>query len=398
MLVSPQVIIIGAGILGLASAYHILQGHPGLDMIVIERLPTPGRGNTARSAAAYRDMFSSPVNRRLSQGSIAFYERLQNQSIPIDLKNIGYLWLMTATQMADCRLNLANMAMAGVKFKILDRPELLARLPNFAAGDITQGILGLNCGILNPNLLTSFYEQEARRLGARFAYSLEVTGFTRDRQGQINGIVADRQQIKAPTSIVATGAWMGLTMALVGLEAPVTPRKRQLFSVSAREGPLSRLFHARGFNDHDLLPFTILPGGAYVRPAITSFLLGYANPDQPPDIANKPSADPDFYESRIRPQLVPYFPAFQGLRPEYAWAGHYADHVPDSTPFVERLGGVIVVGGTSGSGIMKADSLGRIVAGLYAGQDKVELDDGQFLKVSDLGLKNRSVPPEEFVI
>ncbi len=95
---------------------------------------------------------------------------------------------------------------------------------------------------------------------------------------------------------------------------------------------------------------------------------------------------------------MPYFPAFQGLRPEHAWAGHYADHLPDSTPFVERLEGAIVVGGTSGSGIMKADSLGRIVAGFYAGQDKVELGDGQYVKVTDLGLKNRSVPPEEFVI
>ncbi len=57
---NPQVIILGAGILGLASAYHLLQHHPGLDLLVIERLSTPGRGNTARSAAAYRDMFSSP--------------------------------------------------------------------------------------------------------------------------------------------------------------------------------------------------------------------------------------------------------------------------------------------------------------------------------------------------
>ena len=60
---NPEVIIIGAGILGLASAYHILKRSRQLDLLVLDRLKGPGRGNTARSAAAYRVMFSSPLNR-----------------------------------------------------------------------------------------------------------------------------------------------------------------------------------------------------------------------------------------------------------------------------------------------------------------------------------------------
>lgn len=106
----------------------------------------------------------------------------------------------------------------------------------------------------------------------------------------------------------------------------------------------------------------------------------------------------DYYETRIRPQVEPYFPAFHGLAPAYAWAGHYDKHLPDSTPFVERLAGVLVVGGTSGSGVMKADSLGRIVAGRFGGLDIVELGHGGHFRVADLGLQQRAVPPEEFVI
>ena len=150
---SSQVIIVGAGILGLASAYHILLSNPGLELLVIERLSGSGQGNTARSAAAYRDMFSSPVNRRLSQGSIAFYRKLQNQAFPIGLKNIGYLWLMRAAQIALIQPALSDMAQAGVQYKILKRQELISGLADFNAGDIAAGILGLNCGILNPNQL-----------------------------------------------------------------------------------------------------------------------------------------------------------------------------------------------------------------------------------------------------
>lgn len=110
------------------------------------------------------------------------------------------------------------------------------------------------------------------------------------------------------------------------------------------------------------------------------------------------TAERDFYKNRLHAQVEAYFPIFQGLAPTHAWAGHYSEHLPDRTPFVERLAGAIVVGGTSGSGVMKADSLGRIVAGLFGGRDVVELGhDGQF-RVADLSLQQRAMPPEEFVI
>jgi glycine/D-amino acid oxidase-like deaminating enzyme len=393
-----QVIIVGAGILGLASAYHLLQSHPGLDLLVVERLAGPGRGDTAKSAAAFRDMFSSPVNRQLSQGAIAFYENLENESHPIGLKKIGYLWLATPEQMAGWGRALADMAQAGVKFRTFDQQDLTAHLPELRPWDIDQGVFGLNCGILDPARLTGFYEQEVLRLGGRLRYRSEVTGFSRDGQERINGIRVGTEEIPAGTVIISTGAWTGLTLALAGLEVSLAPRKRQLFSIPAPAGPLSRLLATPGFNAHNLLPFTILPEGAYLRPGVASFILGFANPDQAPGLEEPPQAQGDFYQNRIRPQIVRYFPVFQGLAPTHAWAGHYDEHPPDKTPFVECLAGALVVGGSSGSGVMKADSLGRIVAGRFAGLEMVALGDGGKFRVADLGLQHRAVPPEEFVI
>jgi sarcosine oxidase subunit beta len=395
---SPQVIIVGAGILGLASAYHILRNRQGLDLLVVERMAGPGLGDTARSAAAFRDMFSSPVNRDLSRGSIAFYEKIEPEFGGIGLKKIGYLWLMTARQAEERREILAGMAQAGVKFETLGARDLAARLPELEALDISQGILGLNCGILEPLKLTRFYEQEVLRLGGQVRYRLEVTGFSRDILGQIKGIRAGEEDITAQTVIVATGAWTGRTLARAGLDAPVIPRKRQLFSVPARNEALVQLLHNSSFSSHNLLPLTILPDGVYLRPATASFILGYANPDQAPGLEEPAKAQRDFYETRIRPQAERYFPAFEGLAPNHAWAGHYDEHPPDSTPFVEQLAGAIVVAGSSGSGVMKADSLGRIVAGRLEGLEVVELGLGGHFRVADVGLEPRAVPLEEFVI
>jgi hypothetical protein len=47
---------------------------------------------------------------------------------------------------------------------------------------------------------------------------------------------------------------------------------------------------------------------------------------------------------------------------------------------------------------MKADSLGRIVAGRLKGLEVVELGHGEHFRVADLSLEQRAVPPEEFVI
>ena len=145
----------------------LLKSHPGLDLLVVEKLNGPGQGDTARSAAAFRDMFSSPVNRQLSQGSIAFYERLETESHRIGLKKIGYLWLAAAGQMAAWRQALTHMAEAGVAFQVLDGPDLAARLPELNPRDISHGIFGRNCGSLDPARLTKFYEQEVLRLGGR---------------------------------------------------------------------------------------------------------------------------------------------------------------------------------------------------------------------------------------
>jgi glycine/D-amino acid oxidase-like deaminating enzyme len=391
-----QIIIIGAGILGLASAYHILQENCALELLVIERLPGPARGNTARSAAGFRDIFSSPLNRALSRGSLAFYDQVHHET-DIGLKRIGYLWLKTAAQMKQYQGVLEAMAAAGVEFETLAAEELSRLLPELQSQVVVQGILGRNCGILNPHLLCRFYEKKILALGGKFAYGVEVTGFAIDSQGQIIGVKLG-EKIKYGAIVVATGAWINRTMSLADLNIPVTPRKRQLFAVTARESALSHLLQSRGFSADSLLPLTIMPGGAYLRPSSGAFILGYANPDQPAGLEDHPTAAPHFFENRVRPQVAQYFPSFREVKPQYAWAGHYADHLADRHPIVDRLGGAIVVGGPSGSGIMKADALGRIAAGLYFGQDQVELADGGRFQLTDLGLTDRKVMPEKLAI
>jgi glycine/D-amino acid oxidase-like deaminating enzyme len=58
--------------------------------------------------------------------------------------------------------------------------------------------------------------------------------------------------------------------------------------------------------------------------------------------------------------------------------------------------GLIYVGAATGNGIMKSDSLGRIVASHYAGDEEAELFGGRRVRVSDISVKDRRVEKERF--
>ncbi|MCG3221717.1 MAG: FAD-binding oxidoreductase, partial [Candidatus Heimdallarchaeota archaeon] len=64
----------------------------------------------------------------------------------------------------------------------------------------------------------------------------------------------------------------------------------------------------------------------------------------------------------------------------------------------DGIKGLMAVTSGSGSGIMKADAVGRIAEALYRDQEYAELFGGTKFKVSRLGLKERNVDKEYFVI
>jgi len=76
----------------------------------------------------------------------------------------------------------------------------------------------------------------------------------------------------------------------------------------------------------------------------------------------------------------------------------YDMNTTDANPYVFEHPGLIVSVSSSGSGIMKADAIGRIVAAVYAKKDTATLYGGEHFKVSRLGIEAREVEPQQFVI
>jgi glycine/D-amino acid oxidase-like deaminating enzyme len=213
----------------------------------------------------------------------------------------------------------------------------------------------------------------------------------------IDHIIDSRgDDIRASNYIFATGAWSQEILGRIGIFTGVLPKKRQLFGIKVDDP-----YAVAGDIELEKVPALILPaGGTYVKPILhrNLMILGLAESiGQPYDMSN-PSFDLEYFQKAIEPVISHYFPKLVDYELKMKWAGYYAYHWPDKNPVVEREENIFWTSGTSGSGIMKADGIGRVTASKVLGLDTAEMFDSARIRISDLSLRNRNVEMERFVI
>lgn len=431
-----DIIVVGAGILGVASAYYLQKNNPDKTILLIDSQPDAGQANTAMSAAAIRNMFSSSTNQLLTDTSIAFFRHIQEDlKFNLTLQFCGYLWLLSEGQYKEPSVKtwMEHMEQGDIPFRTLERAELQKLIPGLVTefGDdeeadlmhlknIDYALFGSECGVLDPSLLVQFYKQEFIKLSSvKPRFNLSVTSLLLEAQPplglpgephvwqdkRITGVKTPQGNLHAENIILAIGPWANNLLDPVGIPSHVKAKKRQLFIVAASDNPqLEELLFTKGLSDEGFIPFTILPsGGVYFRgvPEEKSFWIGcadklgraYKYTMEEEDY----KAERAYYEQSMYPVLSKYFPAFHNVRPTNSWAGSYC-YSFDAIPYVYQHSGVFVVNGASGSGIMKADALGRMVDALYRGEADAELYGGRTLPTTALGLTDRSVEVERVLI
>lgn len=434
-----DVLVVGAGIMGVASAYHLLRGNPEKRVLLVDRYGGPGQGNTGRSNAMFRNTFSSRDNQTLADASISYYLHVQEEGgQDVGLQKIGYLWTMSEEQMSRSEPYLKGMEKNEIEFSRIGAGELGEKLPGLAQdGDaggqagllglprIEGGVFGPKCGRLDPDKLVRYYAKEFAALGGKTTFNTEArrlvvgakdtTGIEGEpfvwQESEVSGVELRGQVegiVKASTVVLACGAWGNEILEPAGIDGHTKAKKRQLFSFHAKgDQELEALIHAKGFNSLGLCPMVILPkSGVHFKPVSEETALWVACEDE----VNRPyidvpdhdlevyAAEPSYYEKSVKPVLTGYFPAFEKAKSKAMWAGLYSYNTVDFLPFAFREENLIVVGGDSGSGIMKGDSLGRVVGALYREELEAELFGGGHYTVSKLGFRERDVEREEWVI
>ncbi|MHA1635125.1 MAG: NAD(P)/FAD-dependent oxidoreductase [Candidatus Thorarchaeota archaeon] len=431
-----DVIIVGAGVLGVATAYYMQKNNPDKKILLVERTLAAGQANTAMSAAAVRNMFASSTNQILTDTSIRYFEHVQNE-LGHDLlfEKTGYLWLLSKKQFEheSVQVWMQRMEKSGISYKVYNKKELKEMIPSLDVDfdndeeaelmnlhEISYGLFGKDCGVLDPTRLVEYYFdafKEISHVKPRFGVNVEKLLLEADpklelpgepyvwQKKDITGVITDKGTFRAETVVVATGAWANELLDPVGIDSMTKAKKRQMFVIHAEDNPkLIDFLETKGFNEMGCIPFTILPSaGIYFRPQLQEkgFWIGCGDKIgrkfdyiQTDDMMVPESA---YYENSVYPVLSKYVSAFEGARPVNSWAGGYC-YSPDKIPLVYKECGALVINGASGSGIMKADALARIANALYRGESDAELYGGKKVSTTMLSVKDRKVEVESVVI
>src|SRR5690554_8143282 len=96
-----EVVIVGAGIIGLSIAYNLAK-EGCTDILVMEKEPAWITGSSARANGGFRQQFSTEINIRLSQLSLPVFETFEEEfGIDIGLRQYGYLFLASSQKVLE---------------------------------------------------------------------------------------------------------------------------------------------------------------------------------------------------------------------------------------------------------------------------------------------------------
>lgn len=422
-----DVLVIGAGILGLSSALHIKRLNPERSVAVVDRLPGPGQGNTAKSAGVYLNLFTTELNYFLGDTTIDWLSHLQNEmGYNLSLTQCGYLYLLDDARYQKTKSAIGKARKLGVEVETFEREDLERLLPELVTDlcdeeselmglePVTAGVLGVKCGSVDTDALAKSLEAEFLKLGGEIFYSTAVEEIVVAPEkglglpGEpfvwqdlvITGARTSRGFIGAGTTVVAAGVWSERLLASLGYDPLMRPKSRVIYVF--QDPRLDGLRENRGFSGHGVLPFTQIPGiSVYLKaePSEGSLWLGCADDlGRGYGLEDDPQPERGLYEEDIYHALVRYLPCFRDVRPVNSWAGQRSVNSYDRTPVVTPAPGMIYVGSASGYGITKCDAVGRTAAAVYAGDDEVELFGGRRIKAAHLGIDSRKVGKETFKV
>ena len=422
-----DILVIGAGALGLSSALHLKRLNPEKSVLVVDRLGGPGQGNTAKCAGIFLNLATTELNFGLCDSTVDWFYHLQDDlGHRLNLTRYGYLFLLDRGRFRNLKAAIRKARRVGVEVETYGGEDLERMLPDLVTrfGEeetemmrlkpVEAGVMVRKCGNMDVDALTRSLEAEFLKLGGEVGYNTSAERLIVRPEREIGvdgepfvwqdihiaGAETSRGEIHAETTVVAAGTWSERLLDPIGFDTLMRPKSRSIFVF--KDPRLRRLRDTEGFSDANLLPFTQIPEiRVYlkVEPSEGSIWLGCADDlGRRYGLEDDPQPERGLYEDDIYHALVRYLPCFEGLRPVNSWVGQRAINRVDKTPVVAPAPGMLYVGSATGYGVTKCDALGRVVAAAYAGDEEAELFGGRRIRVADLGIEDRKKVKETFKV
>ena len=222
-----DIVIVGGGGHGLATAYYLAKNH-GLTNVAVLEKGWIGGGNTGRNTTIVRSNYLYPESARLYDFSLKLYENLsQTLNFNIMLSQRGLIVLAHSRHDLDSMSRWANaMRMNGIDAGLLTRDEVHALAPDLdmsqhARYPILGGLTQARAGTARHDAVAWGYARGASTLGVDIIQNCEVRGFLKDN-GSISGVDTNFGRIRAGRIGIAAAGHSSVLAKLAGFRLPVT--------------------------------------------------------------------------------------------------------------------------------------------------------------------------------
>ncbi len=230
---SYDVVLVGGGGHGLATAYYLAALHGIADVAVLEKAWIGG-GNTGRNTTTIRSNYLLPNNVPFYEHSLKLWEGLSRTldfNVMFSQRGVLNLCHSDAQRDAFARRGNAMLAM-GADAELLDRDEVRAMVPGLdldnARFPITGGLLQRRAGTARHDAVAWGYARAASALGVDIVEDCEVTGMVRDGD-RISALETTRGVIKAGRIGIAVAGNSSRLAAMAGLRLPIETHVLQAF-------------------------------------------------------------------------------------------------------------------------------------------------------------------------
>ncbi len=348
-----DVVVVGAGIMGLAIAYNLARHHGVTRVVVVDRGYLCS-GASGRNGGGVRAQWSSATNVQLMRESLALCEDFAKElKINVWLRQGGYLFL--ARDEARRRALEASVAVQndeGLGTRILTPGEATKLVPQLSTDGLVAASFNPRDAVVFPWPFVWGYATGARRLGVELRTHTAVTGL-RTKGDRITHVVTDHGDIETETVVNAAGAWSPEIARLVGVELPNHPHRHEICATEPLKPWLGPLV-------------ADLSNGLYFSQSMRGEIVGgISNDDVPAGIDMGQSHAFLRLYARALVRTVPMLGRVKVLR---QWSGCY-DLTPDANPIVGEVDEVarfFQASGFMGHGFMMAPIIGKRLAAVIA--------------------------------
>jgi sarcosine oxidase subunit beta len=348
-------VVVGGGVIGTSIAFHLAEA--GVANVVLIERDELGAGSTSKAAGGVRAQFSDALNIQLGARSLrAFADFGARPGQEIDFRQVGYLFLLSRQQdVAAFERSIELQNRLGVPSRLIDPGEARQLSPPIDTDGLLAAAFSPDDGLATPEAVVQGYAAGARRHGAHLQTACELLD-VRLRGDTIQAVATSRGVIQTPAVVCAAGAWSRQVGAMVGVDLPVTPYRRQVLLTEP----------VPGLPEH--LPMTIdFASSFYFHREGPGLLMGMSLEDEPPGFN---LARDDAWIPRLAEVLARRAPSLADIGIAGGWAGLYEvspDHnaLIGETPRPARL---LYATGFSGHGFLQGPAVGEVVRDLFLGR------------------------------